>query len=121
MRRGSAETLAWWLLPWLVARLLVPAGFMPVSAAGEVGWVLCSAAAAGADSRGTPLHDTAGLHKDGLCPFAAAATLAAPPLPDLAAARWPVPARLLVPEEARRPASTGAASDHWARGPPRLS
>ncbi len=96
---------------------------MPISATGEVGWVLCSAAAApgNAASHGAPPRDAAGLHHDGLCPFAAAGTLAAPPLPALLAARWLVPARLRIPEEALRPAAAGAARDHWARGPPLLS
>jgi hypothetical protein len=123
VKRRTAQGLLWWLLPWLVARLLVPAGFMPVAATGEVGWVLCSVAATAsdADSRVNPSRSTGGLHNDVLCPFTAAGSLAPPPLPSLVAARSLAPAGLPIPAAAVRPASAGAARIHCARGPPVLS
>jgi hypothetical protein len=123
VKRRTAQGLLWWLLPWLVARLLVPAGFMPVTATGEVAWVLCSVAATAsdADAPAKPLRSTGDLHKDVLCAFAAAGSLAAPPLPGFLAARSFAPAGLPIPTAAARPASAGAVQAHWARGPPLLS
>jgi hypothetical protein len=123
VKRQTAQGLLWWLLPWLVARLLIPAGFMPVTATGDVGWVLCSVAAAAseADSHANPSRNSGGLHNDVLCPFAAVGSLVPPPLPSLVAARSLASAGLSIPAVAVRPASAGAVRVHWARGPPVLS
>ena len=79
MRTHSAHALARWLLPWLVARLLVPAGVMPAAPAGEPGWILCSAAALGTPRPEAPRGSGGAHHESAPCPFAVAAAGAPPP------------------------------------------
>lgn len=121
VKRRSAEILIWWLMPWLMARLLVPAGFMPVSTAGEISWVLCSTAALGhAPAQDGPQPEGPDLHHGSLCPFAAAGALAPPPPSALVAARSFAAARLYA-SGTSNPTATDVAGDHWARGPPLIS
>jgi hypothetical protein len=122
VKRRTAQALLWWLLPWIVARLLVPVGFMPVASSSELGWVLCSAAAQSGGAAGpTAPHGTDGNQHDAPCLFAVAGTCAAPPAtvlamaPGLATASLPIPADAFPALPAKRPRS------HLARGPPQLS
>ena len=121
MRRRTPQALLRWLLPWLVARLLVPAGVMPAVPAGEPGWILCSAAAVGTPGPEAP-HGSGGTHHDTApCPFAVAAPGAPPPSTfqlathDLAGVVTPIPVaagRTWPPRPARA---------HRARAPPSYS
>lgn len=123
MKPRTAQSLALWLLPWLAARLMIPAGFMPVTGDAHLRWVLCSVTAPPAERAppAAPGDGAAGLHKTLLCPFAAAAASAAPP-PAAAVFASAVPSRAFVPpDRPAPPVSSGAPRSQQARGPPALS
>ncbi|MFO1401253.1 MAG: hypothetical protein U1F06_02530 [Steroidobacteraceae bacterium] len=119
--RRTAQSVLAWTLPWLVARLLLPAGVMPAVVGGEPGWILCSAAAHGDVPRPAAPHDTgSSQHAAAPCPFAAAAACAPPPAPALAAAiEVVVTAPAAGDPGLSRPRQ--AVRAHPARGPPFLS
>lgn len=120
--RRTAQSALAWLLPWLVARLLVPPGVMPATPAGEPGWVLCSAAVALGDSghRDAPHRSGGARHEVAPCPFALAGACA-PPL-QLLATSTPIAAALgAVPAEPGPFPSRRPIRAHPARGPPQYS
>jgi hypothetical protein len=119
MSRRRAVAFIWLLLPLMVLRAWLPAGYMPV--AGEAGMrlVLCSGAildpAAGGTPATTDAHDA-----DLSCPFAHAPALA-PPL-DFSLA--PAFTRVVAPGAASPTLSqqtTGPPRANPARGPPQHS
>ncbi len=119
VRRSRRAWLAVLLLPWLVARAVVPTGFMPVVHGGDVHLAFCGGMAAGTgDPAGhAPAHGAA----DGGCPFALSAGGA--PLPEFFAAVSPGPATLdRAPDTAaRRAVAPGPVRVHSPRAPPLLA
>jgi hypothetical protein len=115
MTRRRAEFWILWLLPLLVMRQLLPTGVMPARGTHGVALVLCSSQ----HLRSAP--DQGHAHADAPCPFAAAATGAAPAA-DLNQAR--VDCRLsLAPLalEGQCRGLTGSARSQRARAPPSFS
>ncbi len=106
-----AQSWVWWLLPFLVARALMPVGFMAQAHDGQLRIVFCSAAAA----QVMDADDAAGDHEDATqsdvsCPFA---QVAAAPLLDLSsieAIAFIATTEILSPAE----------SPYYAAGPPRF-
>ena len=120
-RRTARSALAW-LLPWLVARLLLPPGVMPAAPAGEPGWILCSAAVAlGAGvHRDAPPGNGGAHHESAPCPFTLAGACAAPPVV-LAAAAPRATASLAIPAAPGQSWPRRPSRAHPARGPPAFS
>ncbi len=109
MTSRRVQTWVWWLLPLLVARALMPVGFMAQVHDGQLQIVFCSAgqlALADADQDGD--HDVT--QGDLPCPFAQAA---AAPLPDVTGSE-PIP---FILSAAILPT---AESPYYASGPPRF-
>ena len=106
------------LLPLMVLRGLLPAGYMADVRNGELRIVMCSAGLA-------VLGDDHGKHPQGStdCPFALAhAAVIAPPLQPLLALLAPAPAlRFTSFAGAVLPPSTGPPRTTLVRGPPALS
>jgi hypothetical protein len=108
------------LLPLMVLRALLPAGYMPVAADGELRIVMCSA---GLDTLGH--HDRGHGQDDGTqaqqasCPFAHAATLAPPNAVRHQAIASPV--GIDIAAAAQRTLPTSPYRFAAARGPPRYS
>jgi hypothetical protein len=119
VRRSRRAWLAVLLLPWLVARAVVPAGFMPVVHGGDVHLAFCGgmAGATGVPGGHAPGHGAS----DAGCPFALGAGAA--PLPGIAAALPDGPATLdRAPEAAaRRAVAPGPVRVHSPRAPPVLA
>ncbi|MCC7462327.1 MAG: hypothetical protein IT480_07685 [Gammaproteobacteria bacterium] len=121
MHPRSTHALACWLLPWLVARLFVPAGIMPAAPAGEPGWILCSAAADGTPRPEAP-GGSGGTHRETApCPFAVAGAGAPPPPPILLLAPGTAGAVPPNPADAGPAWPVRPASAHRARAPPQYS
>ena len=122
IRTRTARNLCSWLLPWLIARLLLPAGVMPFAPGGEPGWVLCSAAALSAAPGTQPSSDTGGVPQaEAPCLFALAGACAPPPHACRALERGGAAAAPRIPlDAAPRPVSRPARA-HLARGPPQFS
>ena len=119
----------WWaraLLPLLLLRALIPAGFMPATSAGSLALVFCEPAAlaagphAGAHHHGHEDAGHAGHAASAECPFAQSA---APALPSLAALPPVQPQIADAPSAVReQPALPSVPLRHAAaRGPPALS
>jgi hypothetical protein len=126
IRARTARNLCSWLLPWLIARLLLPAGVMPFAPTGEPGWVLCSAAALSA-APGTQTSDKlassdpGGEHRaEAPCPFALAGACAPPPPACRLLERAGVAAPPIPLDAGSRPVSRPLRA-HLARGPPQYS
>ncbi len=106
-----AQSWVWWLLPFLMARALMPVGFMAQAHEGKLQIVFCSAGVAQSDAS----HDAAGKDHSGpqndfSCPFA---HVTAAPLLDVGSSEaisfFPT-AEILPPAE----------SPYYASGPPRF-
>jgi hypothetical protein len=120
----------WWaaaLLPALLLRALIPAGFMPAVGAGSLAFVFCepgALVAAGPQApHHHPGHDGAGQgphSASGECPFAQSA---APSLPTLAALPPAHPLIAHVPALRREDPALRSVPLRYAaaRGPPELS
>ncbi len=65
MRLCRSQSWVWWLLPFLVARALVPVGFMARVSDGHLNLVFCSLAYAGAQTV-NDRRSQAGIDHDGL-------------------------------------------------------
>ena len=84
MSRNRAKSFVWWLLPFLAARALLPAGFMADVASGDFKVVMCSEVIRFADTQSNKAAD-ANVAKDAAhsgsathapCLFVASATAA---------------------------------------------
>lgn len=74
MTHRRAQTWVWWLLPILVARALLPIGFMPSAGADSLRLVMCSAGFIKAiETAPQTEHPSAAAHFT--CPFAQLGTL----------------------------------------------
>ena len=124
-----AQCWVWWLLPFLVARALVPVGFMAQMSEGQFRLVFCTAgmaqnqsAAAATDHAAEKSADHSGsaTHADFSCPFS---QVAAVPLLDISGSEA-IPfissAEVIPPAESPYYAA-GPPRQHLARGPPALS
>jgi hypothetical protein len=122
MTQQRARTLAHWLLPLLVLRLLLPLGVMPGVAHGAAALVLCSlhldAPAAAQPGTHDPGHPEA---QTDHCPFGAAAHLA--PFTALAPLRFAfAEVRITVDAETGRAlALLGPPRAQLSRAPPAFS
>jgi hypothetical protein len=108
------------LLPLMVLRALLPAGFMPVAEHGELRMVMCSAGLAlpGTDHSGKGTQDHTGSDS---CPFAHAAA-SAPPTQHVVAITEPLrEVRFLSLAIDTLPPATGPPRTAAARAPPALS
>lgn len=111
MSSRRIQSWVWWLLPLLVARALMPVGFMAQAVDGKLQIVFCSA---GIAQPGTAHDDSGNKHTDVQndlsCPFA---QVAAAPLLDITSSES-IPfiptAEILPPAE----------SPYYASGPPRF-
>ncbi len=121
------------VLPLLLLRLLVPAGFMPMAGAGGLEIVLCPAAAAlppglAMAHAGHHMHhaghagDTAppAIEHHSPCLFAAGAAPPVPPAVLLAAASPAAPAAAPLPAQARATALPVTLRAQSARAPPKI-
>lgn len=111
MSSRRVQTWVWWLLPFLVARALMPVGFMAQAVDGKLQIVFCSA---GVSQLHTGHDDSGNKHtsaqNDFSCPFAQAA--AAPPLDIGSSEAIPfIPTAEILPP---------AESPYYAAGPPRF-
>lgn len=111
MNSRRVHSWVWLLLPLLVARAVVPVGFMARAQDGQLQMVFCSSGISQPDAD----HDAAGkqhtdAQNDFSCPFA---QVAAAPLPDLggSVAIPFIPAADILPP---------AESPYYAAGPPRF-
>lgn len=123
MTRRRLDLIIALLLPLMVLRALLPAGYMPVAEDGELRIVMCSdglvpAAASSADDGSTQ-------HKlppnAGDCPFAHAAIDAPAVVVVITAVAAPVLPGLIAGRQSNLPLATGPPRHHSARGPPALS
>jgi hypothetical protein len=113
-RRGWRDGLGALALLGLLLRALLPAGFMPTSAHGEVRLVLCSVPGAALAHSG---HLPSGSSDNTPCPFAASASAPAPQL--CKSARAPILLRVArVSPLYRSPSDTAPLRHTAARGPP---
>jgi hypothetical protein len=108
------------LLPALMFRAAIPAGYMPVSANGQLSLVMCSAVditAGGITGAATDRHNPDNARGNGPCHFAASSALA--PLPESGWSAWlDIPTDFITRPDAlegRIPAVVRAQSP---RGPP---
>ena len=116
MSRRQVHLWVWWLLPFLVARALMPVGFMAQAHDGKLQIVMCSAgvslpgaqSAGDANAHGGKSFDAK--HGDVSCPFAQAA---AAPLLDVSGSQQIafIPTAVSLPP---------AESPYYAAGPPRF-
>ena len=106
------------LLPLMVLRALLPPGYMPVTADGELRIVMCSAGLASQDPGDTDRHSQAS--DTGSCLFANAATFAPPSATGFIPAIAPE-ISLALPVAATRPPATGPPRTAAARAPPSFS
>ncbi|MCC7412723.1 MAG: hypothetical protein IT495_13995 [Gammaproteobacteria bacterium] len=122
IRRRTARALSWWLLPWLLARLLVPAGVMPAGPGGEPGWVLCSGISLPGAAPGEGAGDGGdGQRAGGACPYALAGTSAPPPAAGLVSGYAAVGTSQRFPAESGPAWPAARSHAHRARGPPQYS
>ncbi len=114
--------LAWLILPLLLSRALVPAGFMLAAADGSLAVVLCESGPGHAVHAGHGHHHPGRPHaSDPTCPFAQSAGAAPlPTLPALAAQSL-APTASPVAAREQRLAPSGPARQHTARAPPRFA
>lgn len=113
MHSRRTQAWIWWLLPFLVARALMPVGFMAQAMDGKLQIVFCSAGFAQAGLSHGADHDAnkhAGAQNDFSCPFA---HVAAAPMP-LFTGSESIP--FLATAEIVPPAE----SPYYAAGPPRF-
>lgn len=111
MSSRRVQAWVWWLLPLLVARALMPVGFMAQVHDGKFQIVFCTAGSA--QAVGDHHDDVSGKHtaqSDYSCPFA---QLAAAPLLDISSSEAiaSIPAAELLPP---------AESPYYVAGPPRV-
>lgn len=121
MSSRRVQAWVWWLLPLLVARALMPVGFMAQAVDGKLQIVFCSA---GMSQSGTA-HDDAGnkhadVQNDFSCPFAQAAAAPLPVIGGGESIPFFVTAEILPPAESRHVAA-GPPRYLATRGPPALS
>jgi hypothetical protein len=113
MTGRRVQLWVWWLLPFLVARALMPVGFMAQAQGGKLQIVLCSGGFANSSAGQDSDHDS-GKHADGQdhfsCPFAHAA---AAPLLDVSSSEK-------IPYLATAAVVLPAESPYYAIGPPRF-
>ena len=111
MNSRRVQLWVWWLLPFLVARALMPVGFMAQAQDGKLQIVFCNAgfshSATGHDSAHNKHSST---QHDFSCPFAQAA---AAPLLDIGSSES-------IPFIATAEILPPAASPYYAAGPPRF-
>jgi hypothetical protein len=108
------------LLPLLVLRAMLPAGFMPVADDAGLRIVMCSAGMAAWTGEGTDAPQHKLPPNAGECPFAHAPA-GAPPVDFSLPQPGVTPASFVVPDpDSLFPTATRARS-HVARGPPRFS
>jgi len=126
MSPRRAESWMLWLLPLLVLRLLLPTGVMPGQEPRGAAFVLCSTrvlqpASPASTAAQRDSSRSGSTHAEALCPFAAAATLAAPstwalqqrpPLLQDRVVEWP---------KAQCTAPSGPPRSQLSRAPPLLS
>lgn len=129
MNTRQVRAWVWWLLPFLVARALMPVGFMAQAQAGQLNVVLCSAGFAKlqspAESTQTSTSPGKLQHQDNsqanlLCPFAHASGSALAFTPPASVA----PKLVSIERSAAVPASiilTRPFNAHRGRGPPLFS
>lgn len=109
------------LLPLMALRAMLPAGYMPVAADGELRIVMCSAGLAGqTDADGNSDHPAPSLGMDGGCLFGHAATIA-PPSAIPCCAFAPSLVSFVSRSSALTPPSTGPPRVTAARAPPSFS
>jgi hypothetical protein len=126
-----AQAWAWWLLPFLVARALLPMGFMAQAQHGQLTLVLCSAGFAKIDrttrvesiTRSVSQDELAhqgGSQAEGICPFALSGGAALAQVVSFLVAHHSVSI-----EDAASPRlpilSVRLANAHRVRGPPQFS
>lgn len=117
MTARRVHAWVWWLLPFLVARALVPVGFMAAPVDGDFKIVFCSAGsvpshAASSEDGASVATQQAGDHtqNDFSCPFGATAAV---PLLDVSGSEQIA----YLPEAEVLPS---AESPYYAAGPPRF-
>ena len=117
MTSRRVQSWVWLLLPFLVARALMPVGFMAQAHDGKMQIVFCTAGFAqpGAPSDHSDKHDSS--HGDFSCPFA---HVAAAPLPDLSGsvAIAFIDAEVFLPLTELPYYAAGPPRIHHVRGPP---
>ncbi len=126
MSRRRTESWMLWLLPLFVLRLLLPTGVMPGQEPRGAALVLCSTRVlqpASSASTASERHSSrpGSTHAEALCPFAAAATLAAP---STWALQQPSPLlqdRVVQCPNAQCTAPSGPPRSQLSRAPPLLS
>ncbi|MGE0116057.1 MAG: DUF2946 family protein [Steroidobacteraceae bacterium] len=121
MSSRRLQTWVWWLLPLLVARSLVPVGFMAQAHEGKFQIVFCTT---GVSLPLAVAHDDAGgnhdaSHANSSCLFAQAAAVPLPDLSGSAAIAFLPTAEMLPPADLPTHASGPPRLDR-ARGPPAL-
>lgn len=115
--RRRKDLLLALLLPLMVLRALLPAGYMPVAEGGELRIVMCS------DGLQTDAGDTDNQpapHGGDDCPFAHAA-VHAPPVATIVVADAPHAHQPVSSLNVELPLTTGPPRQHGARAPPALS
>ena len=118
MSSRRVQSWVWWLLPLLVARALMPVGFMAQAVDGKLQIVFCSA---GMSQPGASHDDNGNKHTDAQndfsCPFAQAA---AAPLPDFSGSEAIpfIPTAEILPSAESRYVATGPPRFIATRGPP---
>jgi len=119
MPRRHLHLLIALLLPLMVVRGLLPAGYMAVAEGGGLRIVMCSAglAPAGDDAPASDSDDPRPADS-GTCLFAHAATVAPPVLQQVAASAPPALLQLPRGESAALPPATGPPRSAAARAPP---
>lgn len=118
MLSRRAQTWVWLLLPFLVARALMPVGFMAQLHQGKLQIVLCSAGFAKQASLGQGdgvKHDTS--HADDSCPFA---QVAAAPVLDVSGSEAIayLASEVVLPTSELPYYAAGPPRQHRVRGPP---
>jgi len=121
VKPARSPYLLLWLLPLLVARLLLPPGVMPGSNLQGAALVLCSMHhdAAGRAGHQAPVQGDS--HGEKVCPFAAAAAAAPVSTAPAVAVRVAKAAIVAMGTVAQRRADAGPPRSQTSRGPPILS
>jgi len=110
MSSRRVQAWVWWLLPLLVARALMPVGFMAQTVDGKLQIVFCSAGTTQPSAHDDSSNKHADAQSDFSCPFA---QVAAAPLPEFSGSEAIpfIPTGEILPP---------AESPYYAAGPPRF-
>jgi hypothetical protein len=108
------------LLPLMVVRGMLPAGYMASAEGGKLRIVMCSAGLAPADTRGGTDSGDQTVPDPGHCLFAHAATLVPPVQAQLATVAVPETVQFSSLESTTLPPATGPPRTAAARAPPAL-